>query len=328
MSLIDRRTLLLGGLSLAGLAACSPAAKPQSLADVTLRVATYRGNIEAAFEAAGVANTPYKIAFAEFVGGNLIAEAINAGAIDVGSMSEIPPVFIVPSNRVLRLVAVRKGDVNAQLVLVPGNSAITDLTGLKGKRIGYVRATTSHYIMLRLLTEAGLTVDDITPIALSPQDGLAAFERGELDAWVIYGIQGYLARNRGALVLTTGLGRLSGNYVYAASVDALNDDLHRAAIVDFLERSARAHEWANTHVEEWATLIAEKTGAPKEVFIQQHAERSRETELARVDDDAIASQQLVADVFADAAVIPAKVDVRPLWDARLNAEINKVDRAT
>lgn len=319
--LIHRRALLLGGLSLAGLTACGPQAKPGSLADVTLRVATYKGNIEGVFDAAGVSNFPYKVSFAEFAGGNLIAEAINAGAIDLGSMSEIPPVFIAKSNNVMRLVAVRKADVNAQLVLVPQTSSIQTIADLKGRKVGIVRATTSHYILLRLLKEIGATIADVTPILLSPQDGLAAFERGELDAWIIYGVQGYLARSRGARVLTTGLGRLSGNYVHSASLEALDDPLRRAAIVDFIKRTQTAQNWANTHVEAWADIVAAKTGAPREVFIQQHAERNRESELAPVDESAIISQQAVADAFSEVGIVPAGTDVRPLWDDRLNEDL-------
>ncbi len=49
------------------------------------------------------------------------------------------------ANTPLRLVAVLKGDVNNQVMLVPKGSAIKDVGELKGKRIGYVRSTTSHY---------------------------------------------------------------------------------------------------------------------------------------------------------------------------------------
>ena len=172
--ILSRRHLLAGGLSVAGLstlAACSPgkSAKPGSLADLTLRAATYRGNPEAFFTQAGVADTPYKIARSEFAGGNLIVEAINAGALDVGGMSEIPPIFIAgaPGNQA-RIVAVLQGDVNNQVVLVPQDSKAQAFADLKGKRIGYVKATTSHYILLRLLDEAGLKWTDIKPVALSP----------------------------------------------------------------------------------------------------------------------------------------------------------------
>ena len=63
---------------------------------------------------------------------------------------------------------------------------------------------------------------------------------------------------------------------------------------------------------------------PTEIYLQQHKERSGPTQLAPVTDEAIASQQQVADTFAKAGVIPAAVDVRPLWTTTLNADLKSI----
>ena len=322
--ILSRRHLLAGGLSLAGLstlAACSPGKTdtPGSLADLTLRAATYRGNLDAFFQQAGVADTPYKVAKSEFASGNLIAEAINAGALDIGGMSEIPPIFIAgaPGAQV-RIVAVLQGDVNNQVVLVPKDSKAQAFADLKGKRIGYVKATTSHYILLRLLDEAGLKWTDIKPVALSPQDGLAAFSSGAIDAWVIYGVVVQQARAAGARVLRTALGVLSGNYLVAAAKSALDDPLKRQALGDYLGRYAKVAQWANADDARWAQARSVATGVPAALYLREFKERSAPTRLLKISDAAIASQQGVADAFAAAGLIPGKVDVRPLWDDRLN----------
>jgi sulfonate transport system substrate-binding protein len=313
---LSRRGVLTGA---AALAACAP--KPGGRATI-LRVATYKGGLQPLLTAAGLDQAPYRIAWSEFGSGNLIAEAIDADAIDVGSMSEIPPIFVAGRSKRLRLVAVQAGDVNAQVTLVPKDSPIRSAADLKGKRVGYVRATTAQYFLARLLSEAGLGFADIQPVALSPQDGLSAFTQGALDAWVIYGVQGTLARARlGARVLATGLGRLSGNYVQAALSDALADPARKAAIVDHLKRARQAYAWADAHPEAWAAAQAAATGAPATAYLQQHRERSAPTRIQPVDAAAIASQQAVADTFAALGAIPARVDVRPLWTTELNSEI-------
>jgi len=319
----SRRALIGGAIATPLLAACSPrAAAEKSLKGLTLRVAIYKGGVQSYFEAAGVADAPYKIAYSEFAGGNLITEAIDAKAIDVGSMSEIPPIFVAATRPLLRLVAVLRGDVNNQVTLTPRDSPLKRLDQIKGRRIGYVRATTAHYFLLRLLREQGLSFADITPIALTPQDGLAAFGRGELDAWVTYGVQSNLARARfGARVLTTALGRLSGNYVYAALEDSLVDPIRRAAISDYLGRVKRAYAWADAHPEAWAALVGKETGVPADIYLQQYRERSGPTLLGPVNDSAIRSEQSVADAFAQAGVTPARVDVAPLWDRSLAAAV-------
>ena len=322
---LSRRDLMAGGLSIAslsmaGLTACSPQkdAKSGDLSNLTLRVATYRGNPESFFAEAGVAEPPYKLARSQFAGGNLIVEAINARALDFGGMSEIPPIFVAshPGNQ-LRIVGVLRADVNNQVVLLPKGSAVQDFSQLKGKRIGYVKATTSHYILLCLLEKAGLAWSDITPVALSPQDGLAAFQSGALDAWVIYGVIIYQAREAGARVLTTAQGILSGNYLITASKEALDDPARLAAIGDYVRRYRKVFDWINADGERWARVRAQATGIRQAYYEQEFRERSTASILEPVSDTAIASQQAVADTFAAAKIIPARVEVKPLWDDRL-----------
>lgn len=316
----SRRGLMLGGLSLAGLAACSPKTPAASgdISDLTLRVATYRGNPESFFQEAGVGEPPYRLVRTQFAGGNLIAEAINARALDFGGMSEIPPIFVAghPGNLV-RIVGVLQGDVNNQVVLVPKTSPVQDFAQLKGKRIGYVKATTSHYILLRLLEKAGLAWTDITPVALSPQDGLAAFQGGSLDAWIIYGVIVYQAREAGARVLTTAQGILSGNYLVTASKEALDDPIRLKALGDYVQRYNKVFDWINADGARWARVRAQATGVKQAYYEQEFQERSSPSILGPISDAAIASQQAVADTFAAAKIIPGAVQVKPLWDDRL-----------
>jgi len=317
---LSRRGVLSGA---AALAACSPkpAAGP---GETILRVATFKGGARDLLKAAGLEAAPYRIAWSEFGAGNLITEAIDARAIDVGSMSEIPPIFVAGRPTQVRIVAVLRGDVNSQVTLVPKGSPIRSAADLRGKRVGYVRATTAQYFLARLLGEHGLSFADIQPVALSPQDGLSAFGQGSLDAWVIYGVQGALARARlGARVLATGLGRLSGNYVQAAFAEAVADPPRRAAIAHHLRQLQKAYAWANDHPDEWAQVQAAATGAPLEIYRQMHAERSAPSVLGPTDEAAIASEQAVADGFAAQGAIPAKIDVRPIWITEFNKELSK-----
>jgi sulfonate transport system substrate-binding protein len=306
--MLQRRTFLASSLALG---ACG---KPAADAAPILRVAVYRGQSETWMSAAGFPALPFKVVAAPFASGNLIAEAISAGALDLGSMSDVPPVFIAQEKSPVRLVAVLEGDVANQIVLVPKTSSIKTVADLKGKRIGYVRATTSHYILLRILGELGLTFADIKPIALAPQDGRAAFERGDLDAWVIFGATGFLAREAtGARILTNGLGRLTGNYVYAAAQSALDDPPRRAAIAAWLRRVRDAYAWAEAHPDAAIALVAKATQLPEAVYHAQRADRTAAPSLIPPNDAAIVGQQQVADTFFKAGAIPARVDIAPMW---------------
>lgn len=122
-------------------------------------------------------------------------------------------------------------------------------------------------------------------------------------------------------MLTTALGRLSGNYLYAALDEAIHDPPRRAAIADYLGRVKRAYGWADANPDAWAGLLSKATGVPAAIYLQQRRERSGPTALGPVDAEAVRSLQSVADAFAVARLIPAHVETAPLWDRSFAAAV-------
>ncbi|WP_313806312.1 ABC transporter substrate-binding protein [Sphingobium sp.] len=283
------------------------------------------GDTRLLFRAAGIAPKGFDLGYSEFQSGHLVVEALNGGSLDYGGMSEIPPIFAAASTiQSFRQIAVAHGDVNNQVVLVPKGSRALSIGDLKGKRVGYVRATTSHYFLIRMLEEAGLRWDDITPVAMGVSDGAAAFSQGALDGWAIYGfpIQRAIA-TEGARILRTAHGILSGNYLVSAHVDALADPELAEIIGEYLVLVQQAYGWAAANQDEWAGIIAQDIGVPRDHVVDQFRRKSASYELRPVTDAAIASQQQVADLFFAQKLLPRAVDVRPLWDARFNPSIPK-----
>jgi sulfonate transport system substrate-binding protein len=283
------------------------------------------GDTRLLFKAAGIRPEGFDLHYSEFQSGHLVIEALNGGSLDYGGMSEIPPIFAAASTiQSFRQIAIAHGDVNNQVVLVPKDSRARSIADLKGKRVGYVRATTTQYFLIRMLEEAGLGWDDITPVAMGVTDGAAAFSQGALDAWAIYGfpIQRAIA-TEGARILRTAYGILSGNYLVAAHVDALADPDKARLIGDYLGLVQKAYGWAATHRQQWANIIAQDIGVPREYVLDQFKRQSASYELRPVTDAAIGSQQHVADLFFKQGLLPKAVDVRPLWDPRFNSVIPK-----
>ena len=75
-------------------------------------------------------------------------------------------------------MAVARSDVNEQVVLVPPVLSLLLVAELRGNRVGYVRAATTHYYLFWTLENAGLSWSDIPPVNLTPTDGQAAFQPG------------------------------------------------------------------------------------------------------------------------------------------------------
>ncbi len=314
--MIDRRSVMMAGTALLAGCGTAAAAAPVIRASITGKGET---DLRLLLRTAGLAPQGYRIEYSEFQSGQLVIEAMNGGSLDYGGVSEIPPVFAAASaTQSFRQIAVLHGDVNNQVVIVPKESTIASLAGLKGKRVGYVRATTSQYFLIRMLESVGLEWGDITPVALNVSDGAAAFARGSLDAWAIYGFPIQRAKVDGARVLKTALGFLSGNYLVAAHIDALADPAKVRAIGDYLRLSRRGFAWAAEHQDDWSKIVAQSVGVPLPFVEDQFRHRSAGYELRPVTAAAIASQQSVADLFAAQKLLPRRVDVAPLWDDRFN----------
>ena len=314
-----RRLVQAGAAGLAAFAlpwaAAQAGAAGADLSKASLRVASYKGGWRTLLKAAGLGDTPYNIDWKEFNSGVQHIEAINAGALDIGSGSEIPAVFAARTPGRVRIVSVAKGDLNNQAVFAQKESSIRSIADLRGKRVGYVRATTTHYFLQKMLAEAGLSFQDIQAISLSPADGLSAFASGDFEAWAIYGYNGQLARSQyGARVIKTSRGYLSGNFLSYANADTVADPLRQAALADLLRRLQKATAWGVAHPEQWAQAQSLETRVPAQALLALFHGRSHDDRIQPIDDADIASHQEVANVFTQIGVLDGPVRVAPLWD--------------
>ena len=57
---------------------------------------------------------------------------------------------------------------------------------LKGKKVALNKGSNVHYLLVKALEKAGVKYSEIEPVFLAPADARAAFERGAVDAWVIW----------------------------------------------------------------------------------------------------------------------------------------------
>ncbi|WP_297838027.1 ABC transporter substrate-binding protein [Pseudomonas sp.] len=322
VSLTRRQLLVNSGAFAAGclLAAPSWATTVQA---PPLRVWRYKGSAASFMDIAGQADTPYPVEWIDIGGGNLVLEALNSGALDYAFMSEIPPIFASIAKVPLALVAVFKGDNNDSGVVVRKDAGIRTVADLRGKKISYVRATNTHYFVLNMLRQNGMTLDDVQAIPLTMQDSLTAFRSGHLDAIAVGGISALQAVSEMDGVMLENVSRYySGNYLIATTTGALADPQRRAQIGDFLQREKATWAWVEANPEAWAQRSAALTGLPIRLYTEQFQRRSQPAQLVAVDDQAIAAQQRVADAFYTNQLIRQPVDVRPLWNSEFNHLLN------
>ncbi|PJI94954.1 ABC transporter substrate-binding protein [Luteimicrobium subarcticum] len=289
------------------------------LAGLTLQVGDQKAGTQALLQAAGeLDGTPYKIAFSTFTSGPPEVEALNANKIDFAITGNTPPVFGLAAKAKIKVVTAYTNDASSDAILLPAGSSVTSVADLKGKKVAVAKGSSANGHLLLQLSKAGLTPDDVTISYLQPADALAAFNGGEVDAWAIWDPYTAIAEQQGAKVLVTAQGVSNGYGLGLASYDALADPVRTAALQDLAQRIARAHEWANTHPDEYAAVYAEQTQLPIEVA--KEANRSLRHAIL-LDDTVVSSEQRLTDAFVTAKQLPASDPFSSIVDDRLNASV-------
>jgi len=267
----------------------------------TLTLLKARGDLEKRLAPQGI-----DIKWTEFPAGPQLLEGLNVGSIDFGTVGEAPPIFAQAAGADLVYVANQPAAPAGEAIVVPRDSAIRDLPGLRGKRVALNKGSNVHFLLVKALEKAGLRYDEIQPVYLPPADARAAFERGAVDAWVIW--DPFLAaaeKTLGVRVLADGTGLVSNHQFYLASRGYANRQPQvLAAVIDELSRLDR---WATDHRKEVAQFLAPQVGL--DVDVAERAASRFAYGIAPVSPAVAAEQQKIADAFYALKLIPKPIRV-------------------
>lgn len=247
-----------------------------------------------------------RLKWVEFPAGPQILEALAVGSLDLGFTGDTPPVFAQAAGKDIWYAGLEPPKPASSAILVPADSPIRTLADLKGRRIGFQKGSSAHFLVVRGVEKGGLQWSDITPVYLTPSDGRAAFERGALDAWGIWDPYYAAAEIDGrARVLSTGVGLTSNNSYYLASRALTRDARTLKALFDAL---SEADAWVKGNRTETAHFLAVASGLPLSTTIR-FIERRTSGPITRLRDSDIADQQRVADAFSRLGLIPKPIRV-------------------
>ena len=114
---------------------------------------------------------------------------------------------------------------------------------------------------MKALEKAGVKYSEIEPVFLAPADARAAFERGSVDAWVIWDpFQAAAEAATGARTLADGTGIVANYQFYFSSKKFLDSD---PKIVDLvLAQFSEVDDWAKSDIHAVAEQIAPAVGLP------------------------------------------------------------------
>ncbi len=251
--------------------------------------------------------THTQIKWIEFPAGPQMLEALNIGALDVGSTGDIPPLFAQAAGADLLYIAAEPAKPQAEVIVVGTNSPIQAVAELKGKKVAFQKGSSSHNLLLRALNKAGLKFTDIQPVYLAPADARAAFEQGSVDAWVIWDpYYSALELEGKARVLANGEGLgLIGPFFLAARSYA---EANPAFIPALLDELGKAEALTRSDKAASIQLLAGFMGLPPAVIERTFSHRPASPPIA-VSAEIIQAQQATADLFFANRLLPKKLDV-------------------
>lgn len=260
-----------------------------------------RGTLEKRLAPLGVA-----VKWTEFTAGPVQLEALNVGSIDFGDVGEAPPIFAQAAGAPLAYVAATQPRPQSEAVIVPKGSAIQSVKDLKGRKVALNKGSNVHYFLVKLLEKHGLAYGDVSVVFLPPADARAAFEKGSIDAWVIW--DPFLAaaqKTLDARLLADATGVVGNRAFYFSSLDYAGKNADVIKIL--IEELDKVDQWAQANRGAFAAELAALWGLPQPVVDLSVSRTPFGT--GPITKAILGEQQQIADTFLALGLIPRKINL-------------------
>ena len=305
-----RRRVLMGLALMSALLTTLPAfaqAKPELLrigfqkSASLLALQKTQGTLEKRLAPLGV-----QVKWVEFPAGPQLLEGLNVGAVDIGYVGEAPPIFAQAAGARFVYIGHDPAAPEAEALVVLKDSPIRTVTDLKGRKVALNKGSNVHFLLVKALEKHGLKYSDIQPVFLPPADARAAFEKGSVDAWVIW--DPFLAaveKQSQARVLVDGRGIVQ-NYAYYLAERSYAEK-YPQVVTALFEDTLQQGQWLKANIKQAAAIIAPQQGLATEVV---------ELSLTRyqfgvkpLSAAVAAEQQKIADTFHALQLIPKPIRI-------------------
>jgi sulfonate transport system substrate-binding protein len=247
----------------------------------------------------------YTVSWKEFPAGPQLLEAVNVGAVDFAHTGESPPVFGQAAGAPILYIGYEPAAPEGEAILVPKDSPIKSIADLKGKKIALNKGSNVHYLLVKALEKAGLSYSDVEVAYLPPADGRAAFEKGAVDAWVIWEpFRAAAEIATGARTLADGTGLVANHeFLFTTKNFAANNPKEVVDIV--LAASKEIYAKAGADIEGTAATFSRAVGIPAAAF--ELSLHRKNLDILPITEDILAQQQKIADTFFKLGLIPKAI---------------------
>ncbi|MBD1551236.1 aliphatic sulfonate ABC transporter substrate-binding protein [Pseudomonas typographi] len=278
-----------------------------------LRIGYQKGNSLVLLKSRGTlekALAPYhvEVQWHEFAFGPPLVEGINAGSIDIGFVGAPPPV-LAQAGAAPEVVYVGYSEPyqDNYAIVVPKGSTANSFADLKGKRIAVAKGSAGEYLLLSALDQAHWPLAAINEAYLGYSEGRAAFERGDVDAWVVPDprLADTQLANGARAVLSAR--QLPPQYSFYIAPRGFAEQYPKA-LAQVLAQLNATEQYAKAHLDDAAQVLSDDTRVPLPVWRKALARQNWGVHYP-FPAEVVASQQQVADTFYRYHLIPKPVRV-------------------
>ena len=203
-------------------------------------------------------------------GSNKALEFLNSKSIDFGSTAGAAALIAKSNGSPIESVYIYSKPEWTALV-ANGDSTITSIDQLKGKKVAATLGTDPYIFLLRSLQEAGLSSKDLEIVNLQHSDGANALLTGQVEAWA--GLDPHMAKveiDSGAKLF---LRDHEKNTYGTLNVRSDFAEQHPEVVETVIEVYEKARKWVVENPVEAAGILAKEAEMPLEVA-QKSLERN------------------------------------------------------
>ncbi len=239
-------------------------AKQLVLGYTPLYIMEEKGWLEEALSEAGY---DIEVKYTEFESGPPENEAFAIGEQDLGVMGNVPAISGIAAGQKRDIIGIAYNGERTLGILVQNDTDITEVAGLKGKKIGLVIGSIAQDFLNAMLEDAGLTMSDVELINLGVSELEAALATGQVDAVAMWNpTMLKICADGAGILLADGTGVYAGENVIVANQEytAQNPEIVRI----FMEQYQRAVDELKSDFAGYAKEYSSVTGLPSELLIQ------------------------------------------------------------
>jgi len=281
------------------------------------------------FEKAGLKST-----FVKFTAGAPMMAAAQSKSCDVATVGMVP--FLAGVGQGIPWVAIgfHVAGPRGEGIIARKGAGIRSLADLKGKCIGYFRASTAHYGLFMALQKGGVAPNQVTLLSMAPAQQLAAMRAGEIDAASVWEpwMHKLVAEAEGELIATEAdFGVLTAASTLAVRREWLADNREtaRRLLRGYLVAYDSLQADPNPVIQQFAENVGISEQWSRDIFasvppveIKKWADPAYDYSLAKGSkiQGALAG---LATFLHDQKVIPQPIDVNGLLDDSVVSEVLK-----